>query len=290
MSRRKNLKNVAENLKQKLNKIIKNLSYSAISLFYANCTFAVPKEENLSDEIFNAAMQVESSGDKYNGITNVIDSQSVGNAAEQIETATSGNNVLNNAVNGLQNVGSSLGDNMDAVTGGNPLITKLLVVFILVFISIFIIIVLILLARKFVFKKTVNPFVATGCDEMPLDEEFDESKFEDDELPYADDDDDEYSEEELTVKPEPKRTSHTIIPPKSMIERDEKPEVQQENIEQDDIAQVPKSKENLSSKQEQNLQDTVILSLDDEVTAYQRIEEPKDISSAIQIFLKITAE
>lgn len=153
---------MAENLKQKQNKInlLKSIVYSAISWSYANCTFAIQKEENLSDEIFNAAMQVEASADNYNGIANAVDSQTAGNAAEQIETAASGNNILHNAVNGLQNVGSSLGDNMDAVTGSNPLVTKLLVVFVLVFISICIIVVLILLAKKFVFKKTANPFVS----------------------------------------------------------------------------------------------------------------------------------
>ena len=282
---------MAENQKQKLNKInlLKNIVYSAIGCSYANCTFAVSKEENLSDEIFNAAMQVQSSSDDYNSITNVVDSQAASNAAEQIDTTVAGNNVLHNAVNGLQNIGSSLCDNINTVTGNNPLVTKLLVVFILVFISICIIIVLILLAKKFVFKKTVNPFVTTKDNEMDLDEEFDESKFEDDELPYADDDD-ELMEEEQNTEPKQKRISHTMIPPKSMIEHDEETESKQKNIVQDGAVQetVALSKEEL--RQEQDMTDTVILPLNDDTTAYQRITEPKDIASAMQVFLKVTAE
>lgn len=283
---------MVENLKQKLNKnkLLRNIVYSAIGWCYANCTFAVPKEENLSDEIFNAAMQVETSKDNYNDIANVVDSQAAGNAAEQIDTAVSGNNILDNAVNGLQNVGSSIGDNMDVVTGGNLLVTKLLVVFVLVFVSICIIVVLILLAKKFVFKKTTNPFVAATAKDtkdMNLDEEFDESKFEDDELPYADDDDDEFLDEEKM--PEIKRTSHTMIPPKSMIKHDEEPQetINQEKVEQKTVTQ-PQNE--LFTQQEADLKNTTILQMDNETDTYLRIAEPKDIASAMQVFLKVTAE
>lgn len=267
---------MAENLKQKLNKInlLKSIVYSAISWSYANCTFAVPQEENLSDEIFDAAMQVEGAADKYNDITNVVDSQPV----EQIgdEAISAGNNVLHNAVNGLQNVGSSIGDNMDAVTGGNPLFTKLLVVFVLVFISICIIVILILLARKFVFKKTTNPFVSAN--NMSTDEDFDESKFEND-------NDDELLDEEKTT--ETKRTSRTIIPPKSTIERDINT-VEQESVES--LEQEADFQTEQIPQQEPDLKNTVNLAINNETGIYKRLTEPKDMASAMQVFLKLTAE
>ena len=58
----------------------------------------------------------------------------------------------------LQNFGNLIGEKLNVVTGGNPLISKIAVALVLVLISIVIIVVLVLIAKKFVHKTQANPF------------------------------------------------------------------------------------------------------------------------------------
>lgn len=58
----------------------------------------------------------------------------------------------------LQAFGNLIGEKLNVVTGGNPLISKIAVALVLVLISIVIIVVLVLIAKKFVHKTQANPF------------------------------------------------------------------------------------------------------------------------------------
>lgn len=60
----------------------------------------------------------------------------------------------------LQDFGNYIGEKLNVVTGGNPLISKIAVALVLVLISVVIIVVLVLIAKKFVHKTQSNPFEA----------------------------------------------------------------------------------------------------------------------------------
>lgn len=292
------------NQKQKLNKII-NLKWfllSAIVCLYANCAFAAP-QENLSDEFFAAAMQVESP-EKYNGINadaiNLVktagsSSTEQAMAAEQVgeETMLAGNNLLHNiksviqqSNDGLKDFGSSIGGNIGSFTGENPFITKLLVVFILVAISILIIVVLVLFAKKFVFKKkNLSPF---DTDE-DYDEEFDESNFDEDEE-IEDIDGEEDFDEEPQIE-EKQRVSHTRIPPKSQIEHTEvKSNIEKTPILQEEINSNIAEQSAPTQNSIPNSSQTQTVEMINRKTRTNRLEVPQDVKSAMKIFLKITAE
>ena len=287
---------MAENLKQKLNNI-KELKWTILSaiVFLQTCcyAFATEKTENLSDEIFNAALQVEAA-DKYNGITTeaakAVDTAVKGNAAEQAmaaeqvgeETISSGNhviqsikNLVHHSTDSLKDMGSSLDGSVGAATGNNAFLTKLIVVFILVAISIVIIVAIILIAKKFVFKKSnLTEFAADD------DIEFDESKFEDDGFQQIEDDDD---FEEIQDSKQQGNTSHTMIPPKSQIEQE--PPVQQV---QDEISQ--EYEEPAQVQQQTVQQQTQVPITPQHGNIAFKISEPQNIQEAMKIFLKITKE
>ncbi len=220
-----------ENLKQKLKKHLRWFILNAIVWLKCSYVFAASKEENLSDEFFNAAMQVEAKDSPLSVDATAQTQTAAGKATEQAmaaeqvgdEAMLSGNNVLDNikeflkhGAEKLQDVGNSIGHSLQNLTGGNPLITKLLVALILVVISIVIVVVLIVIAKKFIFKKkNMEEF------EDEEDEEFDDSDFEDEEIETIEDSqtpdntqDDDFEE----IEP----ISHTKIPPKSTI-KDEQP-------------------------------------------------------------------
>lgn len=66
----------------------------------------------------------------------------------------------------LQEFANFIGDKINGITGGNPLISKIAVALILVLISIVVIVVLVLIAKKFVRKTQSNPFQAQPFDSI----------------------------------------------------------------------------------------------------------------------------
>ncbi|MCR5261783.1 MAG: hypothetical protein K6C94_08095 [Candidatus Gastranaerophilales bacterium] len=149
---------MAENLKQKLNRIcskLKNiLSLFCISYFCGIKVFAEELGDIPNDEFIQDALQVDVPANAANSAEQNMAAEQVGD-----EAINSGNNVLHtikdglhNALDSMQNLGYTIGEHLEKITGGNPFVTKILVALVLVVISVIVITVLILIAKKFVFK------------------------------------------------------------------------------------------------------------------------------------------
>lgn len=150
-----------------MKKLANNLSLIIVSLFAsASVAFA----ENDSD-FFAAAEGITVPTDETaTGATAPVP-QAAENAAAQhggnfLDTtkeffANLGTNIQHGCqgfTGKLQEFGNFIGDKLNGITGGNPLISKIAVALVLVLISIVIIVVLILIAKKFVHKTQSNPF------------------------------------------------------------------------------------------------------------------------------------
>ena len=175
-----------------------------------NSAFSQIKEENLTDEFFNAAINLETAAENTAETTSATE-QATQQAAQIVENiaetaATRENAVKTNmadtlketlhaVVDKIQHAGNLISEKISALTHGNPLITKLLVISVLVLVSIAVIIVLVLIAKKFVFKKQAIQQIAPEAEDN--DDEFDTSKFDDDIEPVVQDDDD----DEIEVTP-----------------------------------------------------------------------------------------
>ena len=154
-----------------MKKLAYNLNLLAISLFAG---VQVAFAENDSD-FFAAAEGITLPTDETSTGATVPAPQAAEKAAEQ---AQQGGNFLDltkeffsnlggnirHGVQGftgkLQEFGNFIGDKLNGITGGNPLVSKIAVALVLVLISIVIIVVLVLIAKKFVHKAVSNPFQA----------------------------------------------------------------------------------------------------------------------------------
>lgn len=225
--------------------------------------FAETKEENLSDEFFNAAMQINVPSDETSSglAVNAGNVAEQNMAAEQVgeETMNAGTNVLlsikdwlEKTTDKLQDFGNSIGNQIGNHTGSNPVITKLLVALVLVAVSVVIIVVMVLIAKKFIFKKqNVRQFASDEEDEY---DEYDE-------------DDDEYEEYEDGEDDQ---------------EYDEYGEP---------ITQAQKQPENQPQKQPQRQsQEQKVQNTQNEVSNPQprSVSAPKTMDEAIKIFLQVT--
>ena len=225
--------------------------------------FAETKEENLSDEFFNAAMQINVPSDETSSglAVNAGNVAEQNMAAEQVgeETMNAGTNVLlsikdwlEKTTDKLQDFGNSIGNQIGNHTGSNPVITKLLVALVLVAVSVVIIVVMVLIAKKFIFKKqNVRQFASDEEDEY---DEYDE-------------DDDGYEEYEDGEDDQ---------------EYDEYGEP---------ITQAQKQPENQPQKQPQRQsQEQKVQNTQNEMSNPQprSVSAPKTMDEAIKIFLQVT--
>lgn len=228
--------------------------------------FAETKEENLSDEFFNAAMQINVPSDETSSglAVNAGNVAEQNMAAEQVgeETMNAGTNVLlsikdwlEKTTDKLQDFGNSIGNQIGNHTDSNPVITKLLVALVLVAVSVVIIVVMVLIAKKFIFKKqNVRQFASDEEDEYDEYDEYDE-------------DDDEYEEYEDGEDDQ---------------EYDEYGEP---------ITQAQKQPENQPQKQPQRQsQEQKVQNTQNEVSNPQprSVSAPKTMDEAIKIFLQVT--
>lgn len=178
-----NLKNEAESLKQKLNNYYNQIGckiyLAVISLFSALPVFAENEENDFFDPLNNIP------GDTVETPVNPTEQQM---AAEQVgnKAMDAGNNVLvsiktffENCSHKLQEYGHLLSGHLEKLTGGNPLVTKLIVCLILVLISVVVIVILVLIAKFFVFKKKKTNIFQSHEMAQGEDDEFDD--LEDDE-------------------------------------------------------------------------------------------------------------
>jgi len=225
--------------------------------------FAETKEENLSDEFFNAAMQINVPNDETSSglAVNAGNVAEQNMAAEQVgeETMNAGTNVLlsikdwlEKMTDKLQDFGNSIGNQIGNHTGSNPVITKLLVALVLVAVSVVIIVVMVLIAKKFIFKKqNVRQFASDEEDEYDEDDE-DDDEYEE----YEDDEDD----QEYDEYGEP-------------------------------ITQAQKQPENQPQKQPQRQpQEQKAQNIQNEMSNPQprSVSAPKTMDEAIKIFLQVT--
>lgn len=74
----------------------------------------------------------------------------------------------------LQEFANIIGDKLNGLTGGNPLVSKIMVALVLVLISIVIIVILVIIAKKFIRKTTSNPFQSQPFEEIDNGDDFDE--------------------------------------------------------------------------------------------------------------------
>lgn len=117
---------------------------------------------------------------------------------------------LHNFAGKLQEFANVIGDKLNGLTGGNPLVSKILVALVLVLISIVIIVVLVLIAKKFVRKTASNPFQSQPFGNIDNGDDFDDfddiddENFDDDNIPSV------QKEEGNTVIQEPVSSEEQI--------------------------------------------------------------------------------
>lgn len=152
-----------------MKKLVNNFCLIVAS-FFASATAVFAENDS---EFFEAAEGITLPTDET--ATGAV-APTVENVAEQAQQAQQGGNALEpikeffanfggNLQSGwqgfcekLQGFANIIGDKLNGLTGGNPLVSKIVVALVLVLISIVIIVVLVLIAKKFVHKTTSNPF------------------------------------------------------------------------------------------------------------------------------------
>lgn len=166
---KKNRKSVVENLKLLQYSLIAKLqAVLFIVLIGSSPIFATTKEENLSDEFFNAAMNLPT--DETTAVPVQVAESSANSAQSGGSFMQPVIDVFNNLTDTLQNFGSSISIQIEKLIGHNPFLSKLLVVLILVFVCIIIIIFLAFLAKKII-SKTNNLQVSNAdCKEENYEE------------------------------------------------------------------------------------------------------------------------
>lgn len=150
-----------------MKKLANNLSLMAIS-FLASASVAFAENDK---DFFEAAEGITLPTDET--ATGTTAPQTAESAAEQAQHGASfvdsakeffanlGGNIQHGTqgfVEKLQDFGNFIGEKLNVLTGGNPLVSKIAVALVLVLISIVIIVVLVLIAKKFVHKTQANPF------------------------------------------------------------------------------------------------------------------------------------
>lgn len=151
---KKNRKNVDVNQKLSQYSLFEKFQMTLL-LFLIGCNpiFATTKEENLSDEFFNAAMNLPTD-----------ETTAAPLQAPDVATNAAANNsnfmqpvidAFNKSVEGMQTFGSSISSQIEKLIGHNPFLSKLLVVLILVVVSIIVIVILALIAKKVMTNKNV---------------------------------------------------------------------------------------------------------------------------------------
>lgn len=244
----KNQKNVAENLKQKLNNFLKNKFYYLLPLiFMISGQMVFAENEGQNEEFLDAAMQIQVPTDEMSNIQEPAPIEPFEN--EPVTTSNNGlKDVFNNFSDKLQDFGNSIGSNFEHLTGGNVVLTKIIIGLILVLMSIVVITVLVLIAKKVIFKnqKVVSQNLFENKNQNI---EYDENDEEYEEIEeYEEVDADEYEDEGTVTPIEPSKEDEKI-----------KPTTQNKN------SQVKASSINLSLS-----------------------NEPKTIADAMQNFLSIT--
>lgn len=166
---KKNRKSVVENLKLLQYSLIAKLqAVLFIILIGSSPIFATTKEENLSDEFFNAAMNLPT--DESTAVPVQVAESSANSAQSGGSFMQPVIDVFNNLTDTLQNFGSSISIQIEKLIGHNPFLSKLLVVLILVFVCIIIIIFLAFIAKKII-SKTNNLQVSNAdCKEENYEE------------------------------------------------------------------------------------------------------------------------
>ncbi len=101
----------------------------------------------------------------------------------------------------LQEFANFIGDKLNGITGGNPLISKIAVALVLVLISIVVIVVLVLIAKKFVKKTQSNPFQAQPFDSLGEDEE---------NIDFEDTDDDNITDQDIQNDDSNNTENHSV--------------------------------------------------------------------------------
>ncbi len=187
-----------------------NLLLFAVCFLFCNIkALAETSEDNLTEEFFNAAMELDANTEPA---ADAAKTQAASKAAEQSMAAeqvgenamTSGNNVLHtvkdflmNLVDKIQTAGSEISSKLGDVFGTNPVISKIILGVILALASVVVIVVFVLIAKKFVFKKknlqafdeeeeyedddTIEEIDENDALRQDLDE-FDDEEYEDDNI------------------------------------------------------------------------------------------------------------
>ena len=175
---------MAENLRKKNNKKIATYLLLLLSLFVTNLCWAGPEEENLTDDFFKAAMQVESVNDSQseqtdaasqdNNNENKAENETVKKISENIKTFT------DNSVEKIKTYSIQFNNFAEKTTKGNKLLAKLMIISVLTVISILLIFIL-LIIFKLLFgrkKSNKNPFSSSKFENQQTVDNLSEQDFE----------------------------------------------------------------------------------------------------------------
>lgn len=179
---KKNRKDVAENLKPQQYSLIERVQ-TAIFLLLIGCNpiFAATKEENLSDEFFNAAMNLPT--DETTAVSVQASDVATNAAANNSNFMQPVSDAFNKSVEAMQSFGTSLSSQIEKLIGHNPFLSKLLVALILVVVSIVVIVILALIAKKIISKNNnKNTIFNTNSSDVE-DDDFEEVIEDSDEFP-----------------------------------------------------------------------------------------------------------
>lgn len=128
----------------------------------------LPTDETTTGANAPAAQATENVAEQAQHGANFVDS------AKDFFTNLGGNiqHGLQGFTGKLQEFGNFIGEKLQGITGGNPLISKIAVALVLVLISVLIIVVLVLIAKKFVHKTQSNPFQSQPFGDSDVDNDF----------------------------------------------------------------------------------------------------------------------
>ncbi len=267
-----------ENLKIKQNKF-QNLKWFVLSaVLFINCTF-IAAEENLSDEFFNAAMKVEASSQNINTVKNTHSVFTNLASPSEVNTVVNKNDFLNHSYNISKNFILNL-------TGHNIFAAKILIVILLVLFISLLIAFFIFFAKKFVFKKNNNKD-ANNLFNKPVNNVNTPKKT---------------HKKNISKKIKQTKTKNKIEHAADNIDNDNINNNINDNISDDyndtDInnTDIIENKIDTNYAENINVQSNIEVKPDTEsipsvlnLDSTLKIVEPKDIQSAMKIFLKITA-
>ena len=178
---KKNRKSVAENRKLQQYSLIEKAKTALFILFIGcNPIFAATKEENLSDEFFNAAMKLPT--DETTAAPVQAPDVATNSAASNSNFMQPVIDVFNKSVEGMQSFGTSLSSQIEKLIGHNPFLSKLLVALILVVVSIVVIVILALIAKKIISKNN-NKNTVSNTEFSDEEEDYEEVIEDADEFP-----------------------------------------------------------------------------------------------------------